>query len=88
MDSKDVNKTNNKFQTNDIIYLNEICEKLFENNILKYKYVFFDILLNDWYTINKALITDKINDLENINSLFIFNCHKNLIYSIIKISKK
>ena len=88
MDSKDVNKTKNKFQTNDIIYLNEICEKLFENNILKYKYVFFDILLNDWYTINKALITDKINDLENINSLFIFNCHKNLIYSIIKISKK
>ena len=88
MNVKNKIQIKNKFQTNNIFSLFEICEKIFENNILKYKYTFLDILLNEWYSINKALITDKINDLENINSLFIFNCHKNLIYSIIRISNK
>ena len=82
------NNNNNYIQTNTTIPLLEICEKIFDNDILKYKYTFFDILLNEWLSINKALLTDKINDLENINSLFIYNCHKYLIYTILKIANK
>ena len=79
---------NNYSQSKTAIPLLEICEKIFDNDILKYKYTFFDILLNEWFSKNKALLTDKINDLENINSLFIYNCHKYLIYTILKIANK
>ena len=79
---------NNYSQSKTSIPLLEILEKIFDNDILKYKYTFFDILLNEWFSKNKALLTDKIKDLENINSLFIYNCHKYLIYTILKISNK
>ena len=85
MNAENKNQINTK---NNIIPLLEIFEKIFDNDILKYKYIFFDFLLNEWYKINKALFTDKLNDLENINSLLIYNCHKYLIYTLIKIADK
>ena len=73
---------------NNLSLLFEICEKIFDNNLLKYKYIFIDILLNEWYSINKTLITEKINNLENINSIYVYNCHKYLIYTILTIANK
>ena len=82
------NDNNNKYQINNITSFLEICENIFNNWIIKYKFTFMDILLNEWYNINKTLITDKINDLENINSIFIYNCHKYIIYIIFNIFDK
>ena len=87
-EENDVENDFNNEQTNNIIYFFQICENIFDNYILRCKYTFFDTLLNEWYKINKILITDKISDLENINSIYIYNCHKNLIYSMINISNK
>ena len=82
------NDNNNKYQINNITSFLEICENIFNNWIIKYKFTFMDILLNEWYNINKTLITDKINDLENINSIYIYNCHKYIIYIIFNIFDK
>ena len=82
------NDNNNKYQINNITSFLEICENIFNNWIIKYKFTFMDTLLNEWYNINKALITDKINDLENINSIYIYNCHKYIIYIIFNIFDK
>ena len=82
------NDNNNKYQINNITSFLEICENIFNNWIIKYKFTFMDILLNEWYNINKTLITDKINDLENINSIYIYNCHKYIIYIILNIFDK
>ena len=81
------NKINHN-KKNDIISFLQIFEKIINNYIFNYKYTFFDTLLNEWYNINKELITDKINELENINSIYFYNCHKYLIYTIINIAKK
>ena len=82
------NDNNNKYQINNITSFLEICENIFNNWIIKYKFTFMDTLLNEWYNINKTLITDKINDLENINSIYIYNCHKYIIYIIFNIFDK
>ena len=82
------NDNNNKYQINNITSFLEICENIFNNWIIKYKFTFMDILLYEWYNINKTLITDKINDLENINSIYIYNCHKYIIYIIFNIFDK
>ena len=78
----------NHNKKNDIISFLQIFEKIINNYIFNYKYTFFDTLLNEWYNINKELITDKISELENINSIYFYNCHKYLIYTIINIAKK
>lgn len=81
--SNDDNENNNNNNKNHkIIYLIELFEKLLNNNNLKLKYIFFDSLLKEWYKINKILLNNKINSLQNINSIYIYNCYKNLIYSI------
>ena len=79
---------NNIYKKNNITHLLEICEKIFENYILKYKFKFLDFLLNEWYTVNKTIITDKINDLENINTIYVYNCHKFLLYTISSMATK
>ncbi len=78
----------NNYKKNDVISFFQIVEKKLNNYIFNYKYTFFETLLNEWYNINQELITDKISELENINSIYFYNCHKYLIYIIINISKK
>ena len=88
MNSKSEKDKNINYKTNDIISFLQIVEKVINNYIFNCKYIFFDTLLNEWYNINKELITDKISELENINSIYFYNCHKYLIYTIINIAKK
>ena len=88
MKSENDKESNNNYITNDIISFMQIINKVINNHIFKFKYTFFDTLLNEWYNINKVLITDKISELENINSIYFYNCHKYLIYTIINIYNK
>ena len=88
MNSKSEKDKNINYKTNDIISFLQIVEKVINNYVFNCKYIFFDTLLNEWYNINKELITDKISELENINSIYFYNCHKYLIYTIINIAKK
>ena len=73
MKSENDKESNNNYITNDIISFMQIIHKVINNHIFKFKYTFFDTLLNEWYNINKVLITDKISELENINSIYFYN---------------
>ena len=71
-----------------IISMIKIIENIFNNYIFRHKYYFFDNLLNYWYNINQNIINDKINEYDNTSSVFIYNCYKNFLYSIIIIFNK
>ena len=81
-------ENNNNGRINKIISFIQIYERLYNNRIFKYKYIFFDTLLNEWFSISKTLITDKISELENITSIYIYNTYKNLFYTISNIINK
>ena len=78
----------NYSKNNEITKLLKLIETISNYYILKYKYIFFDSLLKEWYEISKNIIKEKENDLKNINSIYIYNCHKNIFYIIKSIFNK
>ena len=82
-------ENDNKYIKNyKIINFIEIIEIISNNYILKFKFIFLDALLKEWYKINKYLIKEKEEEIENINSIYIYNCYKNILYFIKNIFNK
>ena len=84
-------ESNNNINSNKnikIIFFIKIIKKISNDFILNYKYIFLDILLKEWYEINNKILQEKIDNLSNINSIFIYNSYKNIIYIITNIINK
>ena len=82
-------ENDNKYIKNyKIINFIEIIEIISNNYILKFQCIFLDALLKEWYKINKYLIKEKEEEIENINSIYIYNCYKNILYFIKNIFNK
>ena len=83
-----IKNEDNNFNDNKIIKIINLIETISNNYILKFKYIFLDILLNEWYMINKTILKEKIDDYTDINSILIYNSYKSILYIIINIFNK
>ena len=86
--NKNEENDNNDNKSKKIINFIKIIELVSNNYILKYKFIFLDILLKEWYEINKYLIKEKEKEIKNIDSIYIYNCYKNILYIIVNIFNK
>ena len=77
---KNDNYNDYKDQINKITELTKVVEKVSNNYITKYKFIFLDTLLNQWYAVDKNILKDKIDDFDNMHSLFIYNSYKYFLY--------
>ena len=67
-EENDKKNKNNKI----IEFLNHI-KTIANNYMYKYKYIFLDVLLNEWYKINKTLLKEKLDEFKDTNTLFFYN---------------
>ena len=81
----DINKNSKNAK---IINFIKIIQKILNDYILNYKYIFLDVLLKEWYEINKNILKEKTDNLSDINSIYIFNIYKSIIYIIKNIFEK
>ena len=83
-------KENEKKYTNNhkILIIIKLVEKILNNYIINYEYMFFDILLKEWYTTNQNILEDKIDNLKEVNSIYIYNYYKTFLYDILNIFHK
>ena len=82
------NDNDYKDQISKITKLIKVFEKISNNYIHKFKFIFLDTLLNEWYTVDKNILKDKIDDFDDMHSLFIYNSYKYFIYILSYILRK
>ena len=77
-----------KEQANKITKIIKVLEEISNNYITRYKFIFLDTLLNQWYTIDKNILKDKIDVFDDLHSIFIYNSYKYLLFILSYILKK
>ena len=85
---KNDNDNDYKDQINKITNLIKVFEKISNNYINKYKFVFLDTLLNEWYIVDKNILKEKLDDFDDMHSLLIYNSYKYFIYILSYILRK
>ena len=81
------NNENNSLDNNKILFV-KLIEKISNNYILKYEYMFFGILLKEWYSSNQKILEDKVDNLKDAYSIYVYNCYKIILYNIMNIFYK
>ena len=81
------NNENNSLDNNKILFV-KLFEKISNNYILKYEYMFFGILLKEWYSSNQKILEDKVDNLKDAYSIYVYNCYKIILYNIMNIFYK